>query len=95
MYWNAIQLLAGISLALPLLFVRLVYALLGAFAPSIESRWSLVFGDWRLYLTMSLIMEFLAVVTYAVIGVLIPAQNDEKAKGSEVLQMGRMPIEGV
>ena len=40
-------------------------------------------------------MEFLAAVTYVVTGVLIPAQKDEEKGRGEVIQVGRMPIEGV
>ena len=76
--------------------MRLVYALLGAFASSTQSRWSPIFGDWRIYLTMSLIMEFLAAVTYIVTGVLISAQRDGEAnvKG-QIQQVGRVPVEVV
>lgn len=45
---------------------------------------------------MSLIMEFLAAVTYIVTGVLISAQRDGEAnvKG-QIQQVGRVPVEVV
>jgi hypothetical protein len=84
------QLLAGVSLALPPLFVRLVYALLGAFAATTQSRWSSIFGDWKIYLTMGLLMEFIAVTTYVATGILIPAQKDEDFVASGDLRLGLM-----
>ncbi|KAF8512493.1 hypothetical protein JB92DRAFT_3143732 [Gautieria morchelliformis] len=87
------RLLAGVSLALPPLFVRLVYALLGAFAASPISRWSSIFGDWRIYLTMGLLMEFIAVVIYVATGILIPAHKDEDAVAKGDVQLGLLPVE--
>jgi hypothetical protein len=68
-----------------------VYALLGAFAASNPSRWSSILGDWKIYLTMGLLMEFIAVAVYVTTGILIPAQKDEDA--DDDLQLGQIPIE--
>ncbi|KAF8526251.1 hypothetical protein BU17DRAFT_40796 [Hysterangium stoloniferum] len=73
-----LTLLFGISLTMPPLFIRLVYSLLGAFATSIASRWSYINGDWRIYLTMGLIMEYLVVGVYITTGLLTPLQKEDK-----------------
>ena len=72
---GCIQLLMGISLALPPLFVRLVYFLLGAFASTLFSRWSPYYGDWWLILSMGLIMEYLVATIYVITGIMIPSQK--------------------
>jgi len=54
--------------------VRLVYALIGDFASSTRSRWSPVFGDWKLYFGMNLFMEYLVVFVYVVAVALTPSQ---------------------
>jgi len=73
-----LKLLLGISLAMPPLFIRIVYSLLGAFASSTHSRWSFVTGDWRLYLTMGLIMEYLVAGSYVITGLLTPLQKEDE-----------------
>lgn len=71
------QLLTGVSFALPFLLVRLIYSILAAFASSTQSRFSPVVGDWRIYLGMSLIMEYVVVVTYVTAGILTPLEKEE------------------
>jgi hypothetical protein len=78
--YHLVQLLAGVSLALPPLFVRIVYSLLSSFASSSQSRWSPISGDWRIYLTMGLIMEYLVVCVYVITGALTPLHKDDEVQ---------------
>ncbi|KAF8525369.1 hypothetical protein JB92DRAFT_3140385 [Gautieria morchelliformis] len=53
---NHRKLLRNLSLVFPVLAVRVLYSVLGAFVPS-PSKWSPTTGDWKLYLIMALVME--------------------------------------
>lgn len=74
--------LIGISCALPFLGVRVIYGILSSFAPVIPtesnelSRFSLTTGSWGIYLGMSVLMEFAAVLIYTFVGITTPLQRD-------------------
>ncbi|GBE78458.1 predicted protein [Sparassis crispa] len=86
------QLLAGISAALPFLFIRVLYSVLGSFAPLSESidangkvthttnnsflsNFSIT-GSWVIYVVMSVLMEYIAILIYVIVGIKTPLQND-------------------
>jgi hypothetical protein len=72
------QLFASVSAALPFLAVRLVYNVLSAysgFKPQLH-KFSRSTGDWRIYLVMSLIMEYVVVFIYIAVGNLVPMSKD-------------------
>jgi hypothetical protein len=66
------NLLIGVTVALPFLGVRVAYAILSVFATPANqlSRFyhTVRGGDWRVYLVMSLVMEFIVVAIYALVG---------------------------
>ncbi|KAF8586821.1 hypothetical protein K439DRAFT_1408240 [Ramaria rubella] len=84
-----VSLLSGVSLALPPLFVRLVYTLFSAFAAFSQSRFSQIDGDWRIYLGMDLIMEYLVVVVYVSTGALIYLHKEDIQAGSSEVELER------
>ncbi|KAI0724187.1 hypothetical protein C8T65DRAFT_691336 [Cerioporus squamosus] len=80
------QMLKGIAATLPFLGVRVVYGVLGGFAPS---PLTIVNGrqrrprevtsasfEWGTLLVMSVLMEYIAVLVYAVVGVVTPLSKD-------------------
>ncbi|KIM84628.1 hypothetical protein PILCRDRAFT_818206 [Piloderma croceum F 1598] len=80
-------LLIGISLALPFLGVRVVYTVLASFSGSpiatstttttnSLSKFNLINGDWRIYLVMALVMEYIVVIIYTTVGAMLPLQKD-------------------
>jgi len=81
------QLLIAISSALPFLGIRVLYSILssysGSLVPNIEvstnnslSKFNASNGDWRIYLVMGLIMEYVVVLVYTIAGARIPLQDD-------------------
>lgn len=87
------QLLTGISLALPFIGVRVIYTVLSAFLPVTRSispdgqvtyttnasslnKFNSISGSWAIYLIMSVITEYIAVLIYTAIGIKVPLQND-------------------
>ena len=40
------------------------------------SKFNLVNGDWRIYLVMALVMEYIVVIIYATVGATLPLQKD-------------------
>ncbi|KAH9927511.1 uncharacterized protein BXZ73DRAFT_90761 [Epithele typhae] len=78
------QLLAGVAAALPFLFVRTLYAVLSAYAPSrirfdAAGNEELVrrrLGEWGFYLVMSVMMEYAAVLIFVVVGLATPLSKD-------------------
>jgi len=80
-------LLLGISAALPFLLVRVVYSVLGGFAPihygppspdmpnNFFTKFSSV-GPWEYYLGMGVLMELAAVIIYIVTGLKTPLGKD-------------------
>ncbi|KAK7682031.1 hypothetical protein QCA50_014995 [Cerrena zonata] len=82
------KLLIGISCALPFLGVRVIYGILSSYAPLIPtekgglSQFSLSTGSWGIYLGMSVLMEFAAVLIYTFVGITTPLQRDNQALGS-------------
>ncbi|TDL28896.1 hypothetical protein BD410DRAFT_760623 [Rickenella mellea] len=81
-------LLVGLSSSLPFLAIRVLYSVLSAFSPSsfgprsLEhtslSKFNTVNGSWQIYITMSLLMEFIAVAIYCTTGTLLPLQAEER-----------------
>lgn len=77
-----LQMLIGISCAIPFLGVRVLYGILSSFAPLIPtesnglSQFSLTTGAWGIYLAMSVLMEFTAVLIYTFVGITIPLEGD-------------------
>ncbi|CAL1702531.1 unnamed protein product [Somion occarium] len=79
------KLLIGISLALPFLGVRVIYAVLSSYAPvdpndtnGSLAKFSTSTGAWAIYLGMAVIMEFIVVLIYTFCGITIPMLNDHK-----------------
>ncbi|KAF8577591.1 hypothetical protein K439DRAFT_1655058 [Ramaria rubella] len=72
---NHKKLLMSLSLALPFLAVRVLYSVLGAFAS--PSQWSPLTGNWRLYLFMGVIMEYIVVCIYVITGARLPLQEED------------------
>jgi len=79
-------LLLGISVALPFLFVRIVYAVLSGYAPvslpptppvhNSLSKFSSTSGSWAIYLFMSVLAEIVTVVIYLAFGTSIPISRE-------------------
>lgn len=91
-FFNKIQrnrrtLLIAVSCVLPFLAVRVLYSVLSAYSPNAFSKtashstnlskFNSITGDWRIYLVMSLLMEYITVLIYIITGVLIPYSKDE------------------
>ncbi|PCH41048.1 hypothetical protein WOLCODRAFT_131675 [Wolfiporia cocos MD-104 SS10] len=90
------KLLAGISLTLPFLSVRIAYTVLSAYAPSeysINDDGSVTFapshspieqfgesGSWAVYLVMSVIMEWAVVLIHMVVGLQIQPEDGPQDK---------------
>jgi len=72
------QLLAGVSAALPFLAVRVVYTVLSAYSGSKPQlhKFNRITGDWKFYLVMGLIMEYVVVLIYIAVGNLVPMSKD-------------------
>jgi len=84
-------LLVGISCALPFMAVRVVYSVLSGFSPfpsftsqgivsdssSPLAKFNSFSGSWQIYLVMSLVMEFCAVLVYLTVGTLVPVDRDD------------------
>jgi hypothetical protein len=72
--------LSGITAALPFLGVRTIYSVLSAFSGDNPSgslyKFNRIYGEWQIYLVMSLIMEYVMVVIYASIGAWFPLRKD-------------------
>jgi len=71
------QLLSGISSALPFLGIRVLYSILSAYSTSTPSlaKFNRVTGEWQLYL-MSLVLEYIVVLIYMGVGILVPLRKD-------------------
>lgn len=92
-------LLLGISAALPFLTIRVVYSILSSFSPAATfgaanipvvhnslSKFNSFSGSWRIFLVMSLIMEYIVVLIYITVGTIIPLEketNDYEMKGGD------------
>jgi hypothetical protein len=71
----------GVSLALPPLLVRIAYSLGSTFSSaSSHSRWSPITGDWRLYLGLGVVAEYLVVLAYVITGAFTPLHRDDDAQ---------------
>jgi len=83
-------LLTAISSALPFLGIRVIYSILSAFSGSLSfsgtasttpntsalAKFSMLTGDWPIYLVMSVLMELVVVVIYTTAGARIPLHQD-------------------
>ena len=81
-------LLVAISSALPFLGIRVVYSILSAFSGALSfsgtatpntgalAKFSMLTGEWPIYLCMSVLMELVVVVIYTTAGTRIPLQQD-------------------
>ncbi|PQE25080.1 transmembrane protein [Rutstroemia sp. NJR-2017a BVV2] len=74
------RILLGIAIALPFLFVRLLYAIISTFTHS--KRFSSFTGSVTLLLCMSLLMELAVVVVYEGIGVTLRKQRNDQFEES-------------
>jgi hypothetical protein len=74
------RILLGIAIALPFLFVRLLYAIISTFTHS--KRFSSFTGSVTILLCMSLLMELVVVVVYEGIGVTLRKQRNDHFEGS-------------
>ncbi|KAI0080066.1 hypothetical protein K474DRAFT_1705077 [Panus rudis PR-1116 ss-1] len=81
------KLLVGVSAALPFLFVRVLYSVLSAFSPTLTagqaanglSKFNSISGSWPIYLIMSIVMEYIVIIIYCLVGITTPADRDEYA----------------
>jgi hypothetical protein len=94
------QLLIAISSALPFLAVRMIYSILNAFSNTASlssadaarqphnslTKFNLIVGDWRIYLVMSLLMEYIAVLIYSITGFMIPNAKEPAPSDKEQVQ---------
>ncbi|PQE05583.1 transmembrane protein [Rutstroemia sp. NJR-2017a BBW] len=74
------RILLGIAIALPFLFVRLLYAIISTFTHS--KQFSSFTGSVTILLCMSLLMELAVVVVYEGIGVTLRKQGNDQFEGS-------------
>ncbi|KAG1761812.1 hypothetical protein EDD22DRAFT_618501 [Suillus occidentalis] len=81
------QLLKAVSIALPLLTVRMVYGVLSMLSWDryriySVTGWNLAafgnHGEWQIYFTMEFLMEFAIVIIYSVAGHMLPLNEDYK-----------------
>jgi hypothetical protein len=97
------QLLIAISSALPFLGIRVLYSVLSSYSgspvPNIEpstnsslSKFNISNGDWRIYLAMGLIMEYIVVLVYTTAGARIPLQDDHSDGKDIPSQMEHIPL---
>jgi hypothetical protein len=49
------------------------------------TKFNLIVGDWRIYLVMSLLMEYIAVLIYSFTGLMIPHAKKEEPSDKEQL----------
>lgn len=81
------QLLIGISCAIPFVGVRTLYSLIGSLK-SFTSNFSPISGSLTLYVAMSVVMEFIAVFIYVVVGISIPLDLDrDELVGEQTLPL--------
>ena len=81
----------------PFLAVRVVYAILSAYAPfsvpglstahNSLSKFSSFSGSWPIYLVMSVLMEIIVVIIYCTVGLSIKLQDDFKEEQGGVMEM--------
>ncbi|KAI0334289.1 hypothetical protein GY45DRAFT_1318778 [Cubamyces sp. BRFM 1775] len=102
------KLLQGITVALPFLFIRVLYAILSAFAPvtrafdadghpiPVNSSSSLKTfgpsGSWAVYLIMSVVAEYIVVLIYTTVGIRTPLSQDEQAPSNAYRMYDAQPL---
>jgi hypothetical protein len=69
----------SLSFSLPFLGVRILYSILNAFVRS-PSQWSPITGNWRIFLVMGLMMEYIVVSAYVITGALVPLHKDDQER---------------
>jgi len=96
---NHRKLLLRLTVVLPFLAIRVAYSVIGAFAtstPEHPSQWSPTAGNWKIYLFMGLVMEYIVCCTYVISGLTVSLEDEEpsyqpegqKNSGS-LFEMGR------
>ncbi|KAK9389920.1 hypothetical protein V1515DRAFT_177736 [Lipomyces mesembrius] len=61
----------AVTIALPFLCVRIAYSLLYAFSSSTANKYSTFTGDWKIYLGMDVVMEFVVLAVLTTTGLLL------------------------
>ncbi|KAK9312802.1 hypothetical protein V1524DRAFT_238868 [Lipomyces starkeyi] len=79
------MLILGVTVALPFLLVRIIYSICYAFSFSTMSKFSTLTGDWKIYLGMDVIMEFVVLAVLTTTGSLL--RNYSSKKG--IAQLGQ------
>ncbi|KAK9320594.1 hypothetical protein V1517DRAFT_375511 [Lipomyces orientalis] len=64
-------LVLGVTVSLPFLLVRIIYSLLYAFSSSTANKYSTLTGDWKIYLGMDVIMEFVVLAVLTTTGLVL------------------------
>ncbi|KAK9329314.1 hypothetical protein V1520DRAFT_295553 [Lipomyces starkeyi] len=80
------MLILGVTVALPFLLVRIIYSICYAFSSSTMSKFSTLTGDWKIYLGMDVIMEFVVLAVLTTTGFLL--QNYSRKKGIAQVEQG-------
>ena len=69
--------MAGISVALPFLAVRITYAVVSSFSHP-PSKFDMMVGSWEVFLVMSVVMECVIVSIYLTCGGVIQLESDSE-----------------
>ncbi|KAK9244166.1 hypothetical protein V1506DRAFT_561377 [Lipomyces tetrasporus] len=64
-------LVLGVMVSLPFLLVRIVYSLLYSFSSSTANKFSTLTGDWKIYLGMDVVMEFVVLAVLTATGLVL------------------------
>ncbi|KAG1757965.1 hypothetical protein EDB19DRAFT_1660046 [Suillus lakei] len=88
------QLLKAISVALPLLAVRMLYSILSTFSSSTFAisttsspqpntsdlaKFNMFTGEWQIYIVMDMLMEYAVAIIFAVAALVLPLNQDFKS----------------
>ncbi|KAF8526249.1 hypothetical protein BU17DRAFT_83047 [Hysterangium stoloniferum] len=97
--YNHRKLLLSLTIVLPFLAVRVTYSVISVFStstPEHPSQWSPTAGNWKIYLFMGLIAEYIICSIYVISGMLIPLEDEkssyEQENGGSLFEMGRKRI---
>lgn len=75
------QILVGAVASFPFVVVRITYAFLSIFkSNSLQSKWDALYGSATAFVLMVLIMEYIVVIIFIVVGIRIPRVNKELGK---------------
>lgn len=86
-----VQLLVGITCAVPFLFLRFIYTLGSAFEPSQTDTFNLLTGPISIFVIFSVLPEFFTAIIYIVAGVMQPREGVDgvrEGKGKETGSLG-------